>query len=80
MAIYKKRGELDKSNEEYKKACELYPGVKDMITESEISLMTPTPQYSGQNVDDGKGLHPSLETRIKQAEETISTIRRGKDE
>lgn len=80
MAIYKKRGELGKAGEEYKTACELYPGVKDMIMESEIALVTPAPKYAGENVDSEGSFHPSLESRIKQAQDAIAKIREKKDD
>lgn len=81
MALYKKRGELDKADEEYDAAYQIYPGVEDMIKQAEISRITPPPKYAGEGFrDDESGLHPSLEKRIKQSREEIARISGEKNE
>lgn len=67
MAVYKKRGQLRKAQEEYEAAYNIFPGVEEMIKQVEINRMTPVPQYSG----DG-GLHPFPEERIKKIREKMS--------
>ncbi len=74
MALYQKQGELDKAGEEYDAACRIYPGVEDMIVQAEINRSTPAPLYPGDPRKKGKGLHPSLETRMKRAREAISQM------
>lgn len=74
MALYQKQGELDKASEEYDAARTIYPGVEDMIAQAEINRSTPPPLYPGDPRKEGKGLHPSLETRMKRARGAISQM------
>jgi len=74
MALYQRQGEGARADEEYEAACRIYPGVKDMIVQAEINRSTPPPQYPGDPRNDGQGLHPRLETRMKRAKEVISEM------
>jgi Tfp pilus assembly protein PilF len=74
MALYKKQGDIDKADEQYDAARRIYPGVEDMIVQAEINRSTPPPVYPGDPRQEGKGLHPSLETRMKRAKEAISEM------
>lgn len=74
MAIYKKQGELEKANKEYESAYKIYPDVEEMIKQVEISHITPTPQYAGEEFRGDDRLHPSLEERIERATEEIRKI------
>ncbi len=77
MAIYEKRGDSEKAHKEYEAAYEIYPGVEDMIRQAEISHITPPPKYAGEEFrDNGDGLHPSLEKRIKHVIEEIEKLNR----
>lgn len=73
MAIYKRRGESQKAHDEYEAAYNIYPGVEELIKQAEIGHMTPAPRYAGQKFGDDL-LHPSLEKRIKRAQEEIRKI------
>lgn len=74
MALYKRQGDVDRADEEYEAACRIDPKVKDMIVQAQINRSTPPPQYPGDPRNDGRGLHPSLETRMKRAREVISEV------
>ena len=71
MAIYKKRGESKKSNEEYQKAALLNPDVEKITKEMDIDHITPAPYYAGKGLKEGDGLHPALEKRIKAIKKEI---------
>ncbi len=68
MAIYKKRGEFEKANEEYERAYDIDPRVEEMIKQAEIRRMTHI-EYADQEFEDE--LHPPLEKRVKKLQEEI---------
>lgn len=72
MAIYEKRGESEKAKKEYKAAYEIYPGVENMLKQTEINRITPPPVYIGKDDD----LHPFIEKRIKHAIKKIKKLNR----
>jgi len=78
MAIYIKRGESEKANEEYEAACKIYPGVKEMIRQVEINRLTHI-EYVGEEFRED-GMHPPLVERIKRAQREIKRFSRGGNE
>jgi|GEM_PF-2670717 len=77
MSIYKRRGDSVKAKEEYEAAYKIYPGVKEMIKQAEISHITPPPRYAGEGFREDDGLHPSHEERIKRLREEIRKMLGG---
>jgi len=75
MAIYKRQGDLEKANKEYEAAYEIYPDIKDILKEQDIYRITPPPKYDTLRYN-GKGLHPSIEKRIKHARKVIEKLNR----
>jgi tetratricopeptide (TPR) repeat protein len=80
MAIYGELGESEKAQEHYDAAYEIYPGVEQMIRQAEISQLTPPPRYAGREFGQGSGLHPSLEKRMRHAQQEIQRIANEKNE
>lgn len=78
MAIYKKRGNLEKADQEHEKVYKIYPGVDEMIKQTEINILTPAPQYVGEEFSEGEGGYPSLEERITRAQEQINKMSVGR--
>ena len=66
MAIYKRRGDSIKANEEHEAVLKIYPAIDDIIKQAEINRITPAPKYM-----EGDRFHPHLEERIKRLREEI---------
>jgi tetratricopeptide (TPR) repeat protein len=80
MAVYKRRDELEKAQEEYNSAYRIFPGVEEMIKQAEIDRITPAPRYVGGEFREDTGTHPSLETRIERAQQEVTKIKGEKNE
>lgn len=71
MAIYKRKGDLIKAEEQFQEAHKIYPGVEEMIKQGEINQITPPPKYAREGLGEDDALHPSLEKRIRLLRERI---------
>lgn len=79
-AVYKRRDELEKAEEQYNAAYKIFPGVEEMIKQAEIERITPAPRYVGGEFREDTGTHPSLETRIERAQQEVTKIKGEKNE
>jgi len=68
MALYKKRGELEKAKQEFEEARQLDPNIEEAIKQAEINHITPIPIYPFPGEG---GSYPLLEKRIKHVQKEI---------
>ena len=73
-AAYDKLGKKEKSAEAYDAACRISPDVEKVRRQANIRAMTPAPQYAGEGLPEGRGVHPPLRKRIENIKQGLREL------